>query len=160
MAQIKLDFKFRERLNKILGGEHHNYCLQCGACVAVCPAARYASEFNPKDILLKTLLGNEEALVKEDSVIWLCTNCYTCYERCPQDVRPVEVIIALKNLAADQETAPANISKFSETITKTGRSVTVTRTVNDRRVELGLKELKDVPVDELQKILDNEMDEK
>jgi heterodisulfide reductase subunit C len=160
MAQIKLDFKFRERLNKILGGEHHNYCLQCGACVAVCPAARYATQFNPKQILLKTLLGDEEELVKPESVIWLCTNCYTCYERCPQDVRPVEVIIALKNLAADLEVAPANINKFSETIAKTGRSVTVTRTVNDRRAELGLEELKEVPIDELQKILDNEMDEK
>jgi len=150
MDQVVLDFKFRERLNKILGGEHHNYCLQCGACVAVCPAARYAEQFNPKEILLKTLLGNEKDLLKPDSVIWLCTNCYTCYERCPQDVRPVEVIIALKNLSSVHKTAPENIDKFSDTIMKTGRSVTVTRTVNDRRKELGLKEIKDVPVNEIQ----------
>jgi len=150
MDQVVLDFKFRERLNKILGGEHHNYCLQCGACVAVCPAARYAEQFNPKEILLKTLLGNEKDLLKPDSVIWWCTNCYTCYERCPQDVRPVEVIIALKNLSSVHNTAPENIDKFSDTIKKTGRSVTVTRTVNDRRKELGLKEIKDVPVNEIQ----------
>lgn len=160
MGQTKLDFKFRERLNQILGGEHHNFCLQCGACVAVCPAARYATQFNPKDILMKTLLGSEEELIKPDSVIWLCTNCYTCYERCPQDVRPVEVIIALKNLACGRETAPENIEKFSETIVKTGRSVTLTRTVNDRRSELGLKEIGEVPVDELQKLIDDEKDKK
>lgn len=160
MKSKKLDFKFRERLNKILGGEHHNYCLQCGACVAICPAARYSEHFNPKEILLKTLLGDEEDLVKPDSVIWLCTNCYTCYERCPQDVRPVEVIIALKNLACDKETAPENINKFSETIVKTGRSVTITRTVNDRRTQLGLKEIKEVPVDELQKIIEYEEEKK
>ena len=38
MSNKKLDFEFRERLNKIIGGNHHNYCYQCGSCVAVCPA--------------------------------------------------------------------------------------------------------------------------
>jgi len=55
MTQRKLDFAFREKLNKIIGGEHHNYCYQCGACVAACPAARFSDEFNPRDILLMTL---------------------------------------------------------------------------------------------------------
>lgn len=160
MSQPKLDFKFRERLNQIIDGEHHNYCYQCGACVAACPAARYAQQFNPKDILLQTLLGSEEELIKPDSIIWLCTNCYSCYERCPQDVRPVEVLIALKNLASKQRVAPDNIDKFSETVVKTGRSVTITSSVNTRRAELGLEEIKAVPVDELQKIVENEKAER
>ena len=155
MDECTLNFEFRERLNKVLGGDHHNYCLQCGACVAVCPAARYAEQFNPKDILLKTLIGDEQDLLKPDSVICLCTNCYSCYERCPQDVRHVEVIIALKNLTNIKETVPENINKFSELIFKTGRSVTVTRTVNDRRKDLGLEEIKEVPVHEIQKIINN-----
>jgi heterodisulfide reductase subunit C len=154
MSHRKLDFKFRERLNKILGGEHHNYCYQCGACVAACPAARFNDKFNPRDVLLKTLIGDEEDLIREDSIIWLCTNCYSCYERCPQDVRPVEVIIALKNLCAEQGVLPGDINKFSETLIKTGRSVIITSTVNRRRLELGLPELKDVNVKELQTIIE------
>ncbi len=154
MSHRKLDFKFRERLNKILGGEHHNYCYQCGACVAACPAARFSDNFNPRDVLLKTLIGDEADLIRPDSIIWKCTNCYTCYERCPQDVRPVEVIIALKNLCAQEGVLPEDINKFSETLVKTGRSVVITSTVNRRRQELGLPELKDVNVAELQTIIE------
>ncbi len=79
MSTRKLDFGFREKLNKVVGGEHHNYCYQCGACVAACPAARFSKEFNPRDILLMTLLGEEDKLIREDSIIWQCTNCYSCY---------------------------------------------------------------------------------
>ena len=154
MTQRKLDFAFREKLNKIIGGEHHNYCYQCGACVAACPAARFSEEFNPRDILLMTLLGEEEKLISEDSIIWQCTNCYSCYERYPQDVRPVEVIIALKNLCAQEGVLPGDIDKFSETLIKTGRSVIITSTVNRRRQQLGLPELKDVNVAELQAIIE------
>ncbi|MDZ7400618.1 MAG: 4Fe-4S dicluster domain-containing protein [candidate division KSB1 bacterium] len=154
MTHRKLDFNFRQRLNKILGGEHHNYCYQCGACVAACPAARFSDNFNPRDVLLKTLIGDEEDLIRPDSIIWKCTNCYSCYERCPQDVRPVEVIIALKNLCAQEGVLPEDINKFSETLVKTGRSVVITSTVNRRRQELGLPELKDVNVAELQTIIE------
>jgi len=154
MSSSKLNFEFRQRLNKILGGEHHNYCYQCGACVAACPAARFSDNFNPRDVLLKTLIGDEEDLIRPDSIIWKCTNCYTCYERCPQDVRPVEVIIALKNLCAQEGVLPEDINKFSETLVKTGRSVVITSTVNRRRQELGLPELKDVNMAELQTIIE------
>lgn len=154
MSQRKLDFSFRERLNKVVGGDHHNYCYQCGACVAACPAARFSDKFNPRDILLMTLLGEEDKLIREDSIIWQCTNCYSCYERCPQDVRPIEVIIALKNMCAQAGVLPGDINKFSETLIKTGRSVIITSTVNRRRQEMGLPELKDVNVIELQKIIE------
>jgi heterodisulfide reductase subunit C len=121
--------------------------------VAVCPSARFTDEFNPRKILLKALLGAEDELTGPDSPIWLCTNCYSCYERCPQDVRPIEVIIALKNMAVEKETAPANLAKLSENIAQTGVSVTVTSAVNRRRQELGLPELKTTPIEELTEIL-------
>lgn len=154
MPNIKPNFSFREELNKIIGGDHHNYCYQCGSCVAVCPAARYFNDFNPREIMLKTLLGDEEYLIGPDSIIWKCTNCYSCYERCPQDVRPVEVIIALKNYCRQKGLAPELVNKFSEAVAKTGRSVMVTSAVNRKRKELGLEEIKDIPVDEIQKILE------
>jgi len=156
--KITVDFRFREKLNKVQGGKHHNYCYQCSACVAVCPAARFAEEFNPRVILLKALLGAEEELLAKDSPIWLCTNCYSCYERCPQDVRPIEVIIALKNMAVEKGTAPENLAKLSQNIAQTGLSVTVTSTVHRRRQELGLPELKTIPIEELSDILADEQE--
>ncbi|MGB3341411.1 MAG: 4Fe-4S dicluster domain-containing protein [bacterium] len=156
--KIVVNYRFREKLNKVSGGKHHNYCYQCSACVAVCPAARFSKKFNPRKILLKALLGMEEELLGKDSPIWLCTNCYSCYERCPQDVRPIEVIIALKNMAVEKGTAPANLAKLSDNIAKTGMSVTISSAVNRRREQLGLPVLKTIPIDELQKILeDNEV---
>lgn len=151
--KIVVNYRFRDKLNKVSGGKHHNYCYQCSACVAVCPAARFSKEFNPRIILLKALLGAEEDLVSKDSLIWFCTNCYSCYERCPQDVRPVEVIIALKNMAVQKGTAPPTLAKLSENIAKTGLSITVSSAVKRKRKELGLPELRTIPIDELKEIL-------
>ena len=154
--KIVVNYRFREKLNKVSGGKHHNYCYQCSACVAVCPAARFSKKFNPRKILLKALLGMEEELLGQDSPIWLCTNCYSCYERCPQDVRPIEVIIALKNMAVEKGTAPANLAKLSDNIAKTGMSVTISSAVHRKRKELGLPALRTIPIDELQTILEDE----
>ncbi len=150
---IEINFEFRERLNKVLGGNHHNYCYQCGACVAQCPAARYSGSFNPRSIMLDALLGREDTLLGADSPIWLCTNCYSCYERCPQDVRPIEVIVALKNMANDLGAAPVQVASFTENITKTGLSGMVTPAVQRIRETLGLPKMTEVPVDEMLKIL-------
>lgn len=152
--KIIVNYRFRDKLNKIPGGKHHNYCYQCSACVGVCPAARFNKEFNPRKILLKALLGAEEDLIGKDSIIWLCTNCYSCYERCPQDVRPIEVIIALKNMAVEKGTAPTNLAKLSENIAKTGMSVMVSSAIERRRKELGLPELRKIPIEELKEIIE------
>ena len=152
--RIVVNFRFREKLNKVSGGKHHNYCYQCSACVAVCPAARFSKRFNPRQILLKAMLGMEEDLIGRDSSIWLCTNCYSCYERCPQDVRPIEVIIALKNMAVTRGTAPDALAKLSDNIGKNGISVMVTSAVNRMRRELGLPEMKKIPLDELKEIIE------
>jgi len=152
---VEIDFEFRERLSDVLGGNHHNYCYQCGACVAQCPAAAYSDRFNPRSIMLDALLGREDVLLAPDSPIWLCTNCYSCYERCPQDVRPIEVIIALKNLAYERGAAPTQVESFTGNITKTGVSGLVTPAVERMREGLGLPKLPDVPVDEMLKLLED-----
>ena len=152
---VEINFEFRERLNDVLGGNHHNYCYQCGACVAQCPAARYSERFNPRSIMLDALLGREDELLGEGSPIWLCTNCYSCYERCPQDVRPIEVIVALKNMANERGAAPVQVSSLTENITKTGLSGMVTPAVQRIRESLGLPRLGEVQIDEMLKILED-----
>ncbi len=152
---VEINFEFREKLGEVLGGNHHNFCYQCGACVAQCPAAKYSGHFNPRSIMLDALLGREDVLLGADSPIWLCTNCYSCYERCPQDVRPIEVIVALKNMANARETAPTQIASFTENITKTGMSGMVTPAVQRIRESLGLPKLTEAPVDEMLKLLED-----
>lgn len=145
----KIDLKFRDRLAEMIGGELHNLCYQCGACVGDCPAAKYSDEFNPRLIMLKTLLGMEDDLIKENSIIWECTNCFTCYERCPQDVKPIEIIIALKNMVHEKGLSPKPVKNIIKTVMQTGRTVVVNETAKRRREELGLPPLKDMPIDDL-----------
>lgn len=147
-----IDYSFREKLNKVLGGFGHNYCYQCGACVADCPAHRHLPEFNPRTIILKALFGFEDELIGSDSIIWNCTNCYNCHERCPQNVSPIEVIIALKNMSMEKETNPPVVNNIVERVKKTGSTVTVTDLSIKRRKELGLPPYKMECTEELTKI--------
>ncbi|MBD3348364.1 MAG: 4Fe-4S dicluster domain-containing protein [Candidatus Eisenbacteria bacterium] len=158
--RVVLSFELRREIDQIIGGNHHNYCYQCGACVAQCPAARFSDRFNPRLIMLDLLLGRADKLLAADSPIWLCTNCYSCYERCPQDVRPVEVIIALKNLAGRKGVAPDSVSLLTRNILKTGYSGVVTPVVHKTREKLGLDPLPEPPVDEMLELLDSGSDER
>jgi heterodisulfide reductase subunit C len=153
--RVTINFEFRRKLDKIVGGDHHSYCYQCGACVAQCPAARYNDSFNPRTIMQDTILGREDVLLTKDSPIWLCTNCYSCYERCPQDVRPIEVIVALKNLAVAKGVAPEAVAAMTENITKAGVSGIITPAVQKIRERLGLEPLGEYPVDEMLKLLED-----
>jgi heterodisulfide reductase subunit C len=136
---IEINFAFREKLNSVIGGDHHGYCFQCGACVGDCPSARYTGLFSPRLIVLRAILGQEESLTGPESPIWLCTNCYNCYERCPQDVKPVEVIMALKNLAHSRANSPQQTCDMVSAIHAGGRTAVLNPTVDRRRQSLGLK---------------------
>ncbi|MFQ6091364.1 MAG: 4Fe-4S dicluster domain-containing protein [bacterium] len=152
MVEVRLDFK--GKLDSAIGGEMHSFCFQCGACVGDCPAARYSSRgFNPRLIVLETILGLEDSLLQEGSIIWECTNCYNCYERCPQDVRPVEVITALKNMSAQRETNPEDVRSMVKSVETKGMTTVITALVDKRRKELGLESLGEVPVSEIQELL-------
>jgi len=150
-----IDYSFRERLNQILGGFGHNYCYQCGACVADCPTHRHLDDFNPRTIILQALFGFEEELIGTDSIIWNCTNCYNCHERCPQEVSPIEVIIALKNMSLEKDTQPPVIKNIVDKVRKSGSTVSVTELANKRREELGLPPFQMDCTDEVEKLLKN-----
>ena len=44
------------------------------------------------------MFGMKDELLGSE-IIWSCVNCYTCFERCPQDVRFTTVIHALRRIA-------------------------------------------------------------
>ena len=100
----------------------------------------------------KAILGFEEELIAPESEIWNCTNCYTCSERCPQDVRPVDVIIALKNLCIAEGKAPDIVLTVSDAVLAAGITTKVTALIERRRKELGLSPIKEYPLDDLKKI--------
>ena len=151
---VRVDFDFRRELAEKVEGNLAGFCYQCGACVGDCPATTYSSTFNPREIMLKVLYGLGEELLTEDSVLWECTNCYNCHERCPQEVKPVEVIISLKNMLADRGIYPDPVKKVIKTFEETGRTTPVSPVVERQREKFGLRPLSPVPVEEIQQLLE------
>jgi len=153
---VAIDFEFKKLVEKVVDGTLVNYCYQCGACVGDCPSARYVEGFNPREIMLKVLYGFAEELVGPASPVWQCTNCYNCYERCPQNVKPVEIIIAVKNLMAQRGIYPdkAQVGDLVNMVLETGRTAPVTAMTAKLREELGLGPLPPVDTTELKKILE------
>lgn len=150
---VRVDFGFRRELAAKLEGNLASFCYQCGACAGDCPAAAYDPSFSPRDIMLKVLYGLSDELLRDTSVLWQCTNCYTCHERCPQDVKPVEVIIALKNMLADRGIYPETVLRVIQAFESTGRTVPPSPAVDRQREQYGLRPLRPVPVDDVRKLL-------
>jgi heterodisulfide reductase subunit C len=152
---VRVDFAFKRELAEKVEGNLANFCYQCGACVGDCPASTYSDcTFNPREIMLMVLYGLGDELMKEDSLLWQCTNCYNCHERCPQEVKPVEVIISMKNMLSDRGFAPASAQRIIQTFTSCGRTVPPNPAIDKQRAKFGLPPLPEVPMEEIAKILE------
>jgi heterodisulfide reductase subunit C len=138
MSMSKVNLEFCKELPQVEETGTVIACFQCSACVADCPAAAHSARFNPRDIMLKVLLGLEEGLLAEDSVVWDCATCYTCMERCPQGVRPIEVITAVKNVLARKGLLPAEVAAAAENIRNTDRVIVHSEAIDRHRQEMGL----------------------
>jgi len=89
---------------KVLGkiGDHKPYnCFQCLRCTSGCPAMKML-EIKPHEIVSLVRLGFVEEMINS-GIIWACAVCLKCKERCPQEVAPVDLILALRNLAVERE---------------------------------------------------------
>ncbi len=109
--------------------------------------------------MLKVLYGLADELIREDSVLWQCTNCYNCHERCPQEVKPVEVIISMKNMLADKGFIPTTVAKVIKTFLDTGRTAPVNPAVDKQRAKFGLPPMTPVPMEEIHKLLAPDVEE-
>jgi len=151
----RINFEFRRKVARKIEGNLASFCYQCGACVGDCPAATYSDgAFNPRTIMLKVLYGLGDELLMQDSILWSCTNCYNCHERCPQQVKPVEVIISLKNLLADAGICPDPVAKVIETFEATGRTVVMNPAIDRQRQNYGLPPLAAIPMDEIRALIE------
>jgi heterodisulfide reductase subunit C len=88
-------------INRIIeaGAEHLKACIQCGTCTASCPSGRRTA-YRTRQIIRSALLGLKDELLSDPN-IWLCTTCYTCYERCPRKIETVNSIVEIRNMAVE-----------------------------------------------------------
>jgi len=119
-------------------------CYTCGTCTAGCPVAAERPDFSPRRFVRLAALGlGSEAA--GDASVWLCPGCDTCVERCPQGVDPVEVVTALRNLAARRGLAHQSYRLQLESILASGRIYPIDEFENDNRRDLGLPPLAEDP---------------
>jgi heterodisulfide reductase subunit C len=147
----RLDFEFKYEIAREPGGEHILKCFACGTCAAGCPVHAVEAKYNPRQIIRKILLGLKEDVLN-NSFIWLCSTCYSCQERCPQDVRIADLMTAVKNYAAKHGKAPKGYLQQLELIRKFGRLYEVDEFDNKKREKMGLPALP-VTCEEVGKLL-------
>lgn len=140
----KCDPHFKERVARELGGEHIKKCFSCGVCSARCAIEKIEPEYNPRRIIRMIFLGMEEEVLKQEW-LWHCSTCYTCQESCPQQVNFTEVIFALRNMAVRQGLAPAGMGAARKLLIQQSRMYEVGDFENEKRMELGLPEIKGDP---------------
>jgi len=119
------------------GGKTVNLCFQCGTCTGSCPSGRQTA-FRVRKVVRRAQLGFEEDVLPSDD-LWLCTTCFTCYERCPRGVEIVDIIMALRNLAVKKGYMAEQHRKIAELISKTGHMVTLREEDKALRAKLGLE---------------------
>ncbi|MFQ5711195.1 MAG: 4Fe-4S dicluster domain-containing protein [Candidatus Geothermarchaeales archaeon] len=142
---------FREEIRSILGGERVSYCFQCGICTGVCPSARFSKVYNPRTIILRSLLGGREQVV-EDKTLWLCAECHSCEEFCPQDVHIYSALTAIRNIATGEGNAPRPFFRNAKILADTGRIASMMG-VNKLREKVGLRPLEELESSDVIKIM-------
>jgi heterodisulfide reductase subunit C len=132
-----LDPGFRVEIMAEPGGERFLRCFSCGTCVAGCPVAGMTDKYNPRRIIRMAILGMREQVLASEFV-WLCSACYTCQERCPQDVHIPDLMNAIRNIAVREGHVPSAFRQQAELLRDYGRLYEITDFENERREECGL----------------------
>jgi heterodisulfide reductase subunit C len=83
------------------------------------------------------ILGMKKEVLSSD-FIWLCSSCYTCFERCPQNVKIPELMNAIKNTAVRQGYLPPSMEGQLDLLASFGRLLEVADFENEKRKESGL----------------------
>jgi heterodisulfide reductase subunit C len=132
-----LDPNFRLLIAAEPGGENIKKCFSCGTCTAGCPVREVTDRYNPRKIIRMALLGMRKEVLS-GQFIWLCSSCYTCFERCPQDVRIPELMNAIKNIAAREGHLPPAMKTQIDLLSSSGRLLEITDFENEKRKESNL----------------------
>ena len=115
-------------------------CYACGTCTAGCPVHRVNKDYNPLRIMRMLILGFREELLKGD-MIWLCSDCYTCQENCPMEVKITDIINHLKNLATREKNVPIGVSTQEKLLKDQGKIYLIDEFDNKKRTKVGLPSL-------------------
>ncbi|HUV60940.1 MAG TPA: 4Fe-4S dicluster domain-containing protein [Thermoplasmata archaeon] len=137
ISEDELEPDFAKEIVKY-GGKDVMTCLQCGNCTGVCPIS-LKIDYKTRSIIKYCQFGLKKFTL---GTRWVCATCYRCYEHCPADINPAEVMIALRHIAIREGVIPPFIKVAATNLVKYGQSVKPDPEIEKIRKEL---ELGDVP---------------
>ncbi len=137
----ELDPNFKHEVARELGGQNIMRCFSCGTCTAGCPVRAIDAKYNPRKIIHMVILGMRDRVLKSD-FIWLCSTCYTCYDRCPQGVHLTDIMTAIKNIAVKEGYIHPAFREQARLIGTFGRLYEVEDFDNKKRGKMGLPPVK------------------
>ncbi len=89
-------------------------CIQCGKCTGGCPVS-LKSPLNIRRLVNEaTLLDPSEAAQGKADLIGDCTTCETGTLRCPNGVKPSEVVIGIRGVLIEQGEMPQTVQEALE----------------------------------------------
>jgi len=109
VAHIKPDIAFKKELGR-LSGAPLNQCIQCGTCSAVCSLAPVERPFPRKEMIWAAWGLQEKLLGNVD--VWLCYQCGDCSTSCPRDVKPADVLSAVRQASYRHYARPRFLGKI------------------------------------------------
>ena len=109
MSIIVPNIEFKRELGA-LSGSKLNQCMQCGTCSAVCSLAPADRPF-PRKEMIWSAWGMKDKLVGNVDV-WLCFQCGDCSSSCPRDVKPSDVIAAIRQKTYEHYMKPRFLARM------------------------------------------------
>ena len=100
-------------------------CIQCGKCTGGCPVAR-KTDLNIRTLIYHMLI-DPDMDVDAHQELWDCTACFTCVERCPKDVQPAELVIALRGELVESGRIPETVGTALMSIFRQGNPSSMAR---------------------------------
>jgi heterodisulfide reductase subunit C len=147
----EFDSHFKIKISEMPGGEKLKQCFQCGTCTSDCPIARFSDSYRPRRIIRMAQLGLKNRVLSS-ATLWLCAACFTCTDRCPQDVEVASVIRILRNIAVKQGFIPQIFKELGSSILECGIAYRIPELRLKKRKQVGLPPLPKSNVKEIMKL--------
>ena len=117
-------------------------CINCGTCSGSCPSGSRTA-LRTRSLIRRALIGDKSVL--NDINLWLCSTCYTCYERCPRALPITDILLKLRNIAVEKGEILDSHFNLCKLFYDSGHGVPINAADHQRwrdlRKSLGLAEL-------------------
>lgn len=105
-------------------------CIQCGKCTGGCPVS-YKTALNIRDVIYRLLASGNGFELGGFDELWDCTTCSTCTARCPKEVDPMEVMIALRSAVVEGGRIPSTVKAALQSVFTQGNPLALSREDRD-----------------------------